>query len=401
MLRIGDTVKVVSSTFEPNYDTIQKIGQVGKVCYIGHGTLFIEFSDDTRSCFYHHDLQLINEDAPNNDIVKAKIRPSKKIDKYIANIKKANFDFIKIELEARLNRFYNGDYGDYGDANCEDIIMQNLSREARKAIVYSEFYNDHSVDSEFTFTMAIMDLPYCLEVIKAFKKLSEVIGNGLDANGAGMHITLMETSDYGDLSQLPNRNLSNFSKEVTKLLPALFIAACSSNQTRELHFREPRISDDIKYSAIYTHNRTCLEYRIFETCYDRPESLYDFVGTISKTLDYYIFSQHKVEAQQQTYTFIDQKGVDGFLATPEQVKVIQKTFKFVKPDGVSKKSFLHTRGIKISLRQANANKKSQIKKLQLAFKERCKTFDTTYDKYEEERFINHNLGPITSRSLEV
>lgn len=221
---------------------------------------------------------------------------------------------------------------------CGEFILDWLADHApktRNALVYSEFYNDTSVDSEFTFTLPIEHAHGALDVMRAWQALADQIGEGCDTENAGMHLTIMPSGNYNRLEALPVRKIANFKREVTKLLPALFFAASCSDRSRGLRYRMPKIDAEDKYSAIYTHNDTCLEYRLFETCYERPEALLDYIEVIAKTLRY--FSNERVEAKFSDFAFSDGSGVKRFFDSPEALRVLDETLPLIKPIGKSVK----------------------------------------------------------------
>lgn len=80
---------------------------------------------------------------------------------------------------------------------CEDFIMEQLSTEAKEALLYGRFYNDGSVDSEYTFTIPVEKVNVLPEFINSFNKLAEAVGNGMDVDGAGMHIAVLPTESNG------------------------------------------------------------------------------------------------------------------------------------------------------------------------------------------------------------
>jgi len=208
----------------------------------------------------------------------------------------------------------NGD--DFGSVDyCEDFIMEQLSDEAKSALIYKRFYNDGSVDSEFTFTISVDKVKVLPEIIDSFNKLAAAVGNGMDVDGAGMHVAVLPHESNGRYPvpssfDMPADKLQNFTTEVTKLLPALFIAATSGNFTRGLNYRHPKIERD-KYSAIHIVGGRCFEYRLFETCYQRPEAIFEYLQTIARTLEYYKDPTKKVEVQGKEFVFYDREGIKG------------------------------------------------------------------------------------------
>jgi hypothetical protein len=117
------------------------------------------------------------------------------------------------------------------------------------ALVFSKFYNDMSVDSEWTFTLgvnepeAMMLLPRMLEI---FKELGEAIGGQFDTAGAGMHMAFL----HGENALYPvpvpsghaqHTRYGNFKKSMSLLMPALFFLGSSSEISRPLRFRQPGV----------------------------------------------------------------------------------------------------------------------------------------------------------------
>ncbi len=176
---------------------------------------------------------------------------------------------------------------DWDIERCESFLLDNIKKETRDALNFSYFYEDGSVDSEFTFTMPIEKAHLAVDVIDAWNLLAKAIGNGMSVERAGMHLSLLPSSEYPCRRLLDDAKMANFRAQVTKLLPALYFSASHNEFTRALEYRMPKVSDDDKYSAIYTHGDTCLEYRIFDTCYDQPKAIFDKIEVMANTLEYY------------------------------------------------------------------------------------------------------------------
>lgn len=370
----------------------------------------------------------------------------------IQQIKEAGFGYVKVELEAQLNRPYSGDDGEYetcddcegrgyvdcedcdgegyteieltrpdgsvsdvteevtcdncnGEGNidcspcdaegevyrtgddgefasedyCHEFLMEHISDEAKKAIVYSKFYNDGSVDSELTFTIPVDKVSVLPEIIDSFNKLAEANGEGMDIDGAGMHIAVLPHESRGVYPvtrsfMLDPDKLQNFRVEVTKLLPALFIAATSGNFTRALNYRHPKIDDD-KYSAIHIVGGRCFEYRLFETCYQRPEAIFEYLETIARTLEYFKDPSKKVETIGKEFAFYDREGLKGFTATPDQVRIIKKQLKLVIGKDVTLKSFQAKREIDLSVQSRRKEYNRLLTRSKRLYKEAKSSYD--------------------------
>jgi hypothetical protein len=157
---------------------------------------------------------------------------------------------------------------------------------------YAEFYRDGSVDSEFTFTLSIEDpksvflLP---KVIDIWKQLGDAIGGGIDVHRAGMHTAILQDPNCKypvPHTQEQQAMFINFQKSMNLFLPALFFLGSGNNRSRELGFRKPQVSSNEKYSAVYYRGQA-LEYRLFNTCYDNPDTILDNLVVIANTLKYW------------------------------------------------------------------------------------------------------------------
>lgn len=192
--------------------------------------------------------------------------------------------------------------GNWTNDEVYDFMRRRWKPETRKAMVHCHAYNDGSVDTEVTYTLPIEDAYLALDVMHSFIALSKKIDNYMGVDNAGMHISVLPRGQYPcELGSLNSDKIANFKKEVTKLLPALYFAAAAKETTRPLEYRMPRIESDNKYSAIFTHGDSCLEYRIFDTCYDNPETLFDYIEVIANTLEFY--SDKKLEAGYNKFVF--------------------------------------------------------------------------------------------------
>lgn len=298
--------------------------------------------------------------------------------------------------------------GDFGSVeHCEDFIMEQLSDEAKDALIYKKFYNDGSVDSEFTFTIPVEKVNVLPEIIDTFNKLALEVGNGMDVDGAGMHVAVLPIESNGRYPvpssfEMPYEKLQNFKTEVTKLLPALFIAATSGNFTRGLNYRHPKIDTD-KYSAIHLVNNRCFEYRLFETCYQRPEAIFEYLETIARTLEYYKDPSKKVATQGKEFVFYDREGVKGFTATPDQVRIIKKQMKMVIGKNTTIKSFIQAREIDLSVQSRTKDYNQKVSRIRRMYKAALADYEHRLNQpltpYEQERYREHEQYGYFDRNM--
>lgn len=277
-----------------------------------------------------------------------------------------------------------GNLGSFTDVNvCNSFMKAFVSEKARKKLVYGKFYRDGSVDSEYTYTMHVNDLELMLEYFYAFKALAKACGKKIDVTGAGMHISVLPKENEGRYPcywNMPSANLNNFIREMRKLLPALYFLSTASNRTRSFTHRQPQISNGEKYSAIYTHGGTCFEYRVFETCYDRPEAFFDFIQVIANSLKFYADPTKKVSELKTSFSFPDVRNIATYFNTVESLKVLNATIKHLKPTDKPLKELKTERGLYDSVRTLTSKQKRRMAELRNEYSSIRKHWDQVYNR---------------------
>jgi hypothetical protein len=220
---------------------------------------------------------------------------------------------------------------DMSERQCESYIRDNVSEDARRALVYYQFYDDHSVDSEFTFTVSLDNAVYIVEFIEAFKKLALHISGGMDVDGAGMHVAILNSTNgcYPEGNRLDYVCLNNFQRNMHKLMPALFFLGSCDYRSRPTYFRMPTVESE-KYSAINTDSDV-LEYRVFETCYNRPEAIFDYICVIANSLRYYAESVEDVPLSYPRLRIDEGYGLHRIFQYKENLIALNKSIKYLKP----------------------------------------------------------------------
>lgn len=301
----------------------------------------------------------------------------------------------------------NGDYdcnecngsvssSELGNDSCAQIILDKLSPKASKALDFYRFYYDGSVDSEFTFTLPVEAASVIPEIIEAFKSIGDQTGH-MDISGAGMHISVMQGSDYNNLRYLPPSKITNFKAEVSKLLPALFFLASADSKSRSLECRQPRISNSEKYSAIYTRGDKLIEYRVFDTCYQRPEAVFDYIAVIAKTLEYYTDTKKKVTEEKKRLMFgTDSDALARFYQSAQALEVLEKQLKLLKPEYKSVATLKRERNFNLTVKRIAERERKNVAKIRSMFNDWLKSngeglstaSDTTLE-YEFDRFASN------------
>jgi hypothetical protein len=284
--------------------------------------------------------------------------------------------------------------------DCQRWITERLAPEINKAFTYVDFYDDGSVDSEITFTLPIDKAHYTIDIIKAFRDLAETItgdnGNGIDISGSGMHIAILPSGSYPSSKRLNARYIENFKREVTKLLPALFFSASHCEITRDLDYRHPRITDDEKYSAIYTLGDRCIEYRLFDTCYDQPEAFFDKVEVIAGTLKFY--SRQKLKVGFKEFSLPDVRHVNDWFTNLETYEALRETIKHVSPAKKGLERLKRERNVTVTKKSLVAEMRDKMREYRADYKGYRADWGDRQHK-EIQRFIDEqiqrmNLGDV-------
>lgn len=266
----------------------------------------------------------------------------------------------------------SGEMGNFMEEyTCEQYMKNRVPDAVRERLTYGSFYEDGSVDSEFTFTVpieAVEDVPVWME---AFCALADECNGEMDVSGAGLHIGLLPSASngvYPSRARLDSAGIRNFKSEMTKLLPALFFVASSGHQSRDLGYRHASIGED-KYHAISTHDDTSLEYRVFETCYDKPDAFYDYVKVIANSLKFYSDPSLKVKELGKRFGFNDGETVARFYNTPEQLRILNATIKHLKPRDKSFKKLKQERGVHFTISSLTQREKTRMVQLRNEYRE--------------------------------
>jgi hypothetical protein len=223
-------------------------------------------------------------------------------------------------------------------------------------LAYAETYNDGSVDTEVTFTL-MLDAPenvhYAPKIIGIFKELADEVGNGMDVMGAGMHMALLRSPDgvYPDGRGVPKdqHRYKNFKSSMQMLLPALYCLASPDGSSRDLGYRQPDIGWDTHRAAI-DFRQGALEFRIFDTCYDRPEAVLDNIIVMSKCLRYWSDERvptgmHKI-ATEATFGTAGH-GLSRLYVTTTHAELLNAGLRKLKPDYLTVRDIKVARGLKV------------------------------------------------------
>lgn len=176
----------------------------------------------------------------------------------------------------------------------QDAVNLGIGNESVNPFPWMSFvrlYYDGSVDTEVTFTVRLdneENIFYIPKVLEAYKEMADDHQQGLDVRGAGMHTALIFSRgcSYPSTVFPFNREVrNNFKRSVTQLLPALYFLATATGRSRPMNYRPPIIDGQQKGSAISIHDGA-IEFRIFDTCYEKPTAALDNIVVIRNVMKF-------------------------------------------------------------------------------------------------------------------
>lgn len=299
----------------------------------------------------------------------------------IENAKNSNFKAtaLKLELEAVSGRGgrcpgcigrESSDcdtcdaYGSYtprhamSDSDAREFIRQRLTDEEYSQLSYLNVVNDPSVDIEVLATIMLgnwENVYIAQRLIEIFNELCEHIG-GQNVDNAGMHLSFLNNSE-GLYPTMPHNTgeyihdwsyFDNFKESIERIMPALYLLGTDGERTRSFHFRKPQVSKRGKFSAIY-YNNGALEFRVFDTCYQRPEAILDFVTVMSNSLRYW--GKRKITGvDMRGMRFGKEKTIEDLnelFFTQTQLDALNKGVALLKPRYLTIAEIKQQRGFKV------------------------------------------------------
>lgn len=284
-----------------------------------------------------------------------------------ADCEMAGYDYCDACDEGRITCDYCDGEGqvreetDWSLDSCEDYIMNRVSTNARQALEYIRTYNDGSVDTEVTLTLPIDNIEYMVEFIGAFKELGDEIGNGIDVDNAGMHMSFLTTGTYPCTKPLDEKKLNNFTVQVTKLLPVLYFLGTPNGSTRRMHFRIPKISSDKynSYPAICTKDNA-IEYRLFDTCYDTPEMVLDNFIVMARSLYFYDDELLPIKTKVTGDIGITEvQSIKDMFYTSKHIDVLTDGLRYLRPTYKTLKQLFDERDFTVTKSEL-ANQRKQL-----------------------------------------
>ncbi|MCB1712784.1 MAG: hypothetical protein KDH96_10000, partial [Candidatus Riesia sp.] len=135
------------------------------------------------------------------------------------------------------------------------------------------------------------------------------------------------------------------------LLPAMYFLSSTNERTRGLRYRPPQVAME-KYSAINFNGNECLEFRIFDTCYDNVVQVLDNVVVMANTMKYWKpkFVEPRVTKIASSVMF----GTDGndnltrFYQEEVHLDLLNAGLNILKPEYMSIKDIKEQRNFKVT-----------------------------------------------------
>lgn len=241
---------------------------------------------------------------------------------------------IKVEMEGGIGRTEDCDW-------CTDWFNEHLSDRAKAALVYLACYPDGG-DTEITFTISLADPTNVLvlpEFIDLYNELSREAGSGhVNVSNAGMHMALLNDSKCrypGTDSKIEWRSrFENMQRSCSLLMPALFFLGSTYENTRSFSPRYPRVSYD-KYSAVHGSDG-CLEFRVFDTCYNQPGIILDNVVVMANVMQFFRkkYKPVKMGVNQVLFGKNGRNGhqpLESHYTTKEHIRLLNAGLNILKP----------------------------------------------------------------------
>lgn len=302
---------------------------------------------------------------------------------------------IKVEFEAHLDRD-NDEWED--DDNCYSDIMKRLRHfgladdnlNPKSPLMYAQFYNDGSVDSEFTFTL-LLDNPENIfllpTIMDAWNGFCAEVTAQPDVEGAGMHMALLNSAGGDYPTRMSQDNIirfGNFKRSMTLLLPTLYFLGTHTHLSRALEYRRPEIhmSDAShgysKFNAV-TYKDGALEFRIFDTCYHNPLAILDNVVVIANTMKYwkstYLNPGLDKIARRVNFGNDSSYELSRFYTSLQHIDLLNQGLLLLKPAYYSIKQLKQQRNFKVNKRDIAGTQKRLAHEARLEYEEYCERFE--------------------------
>lgn len=262
---------------------------------------------------------------------------------------------------------------------------------------FAKLYYDGSVDTEVTFTVRLdneENIFLIPKVLEAYKEMADAIGQGLDVRGAGMHTALIFDEDcfYPSRGTWPftEEQTTNFQRSMIQLLPAFYFLATATKRSRFIgSYRPPRVGGSGKCTAI-GYNGGAIEFRIFDTCYERPEATLDNIVVLKNAMQY-MSSRYKSpniakEVGRSSISFgnDDNQELSRLYITADQIGVLYAGLPKLMPEYYTIEQLCEQRSFKRKLGDAQEIEKQHREQAEMEYAEYEERFEWQVKAREHE-----------------
>ena len=283
---------------------------------------------------------------------------------------------------------------------------QNYDTDIFPWLSFAKLYYDGSVDTEVTFTVRLdneENIFLIPEVLEVYKEMAETIGRGLDVRGAGMHTALIFDEDcrYPNTSSFPytETQKDNFQRSISQLLPAFYFLATATQRSRAIgSYRPPVVGGSGKQTAI-GYNGGAIEFRIFDTCYERPEATLDNIVVLKNVMQY-MSSRYKnpniaKEIGKSSINFgnDDNQMLSRLYVTADQIGVLYAGLPKLMPEYYTVEELCEQRSFKRTLGDAETVAREQREQAEMEYAEYEERFEYQVKarEYELKSYSMRNL----------
>lgn len=303
---------------------------------------------------------------------------------------------IKVELEENL-------YRNRSEDDCQTYLMERFKPLGLSKLTgwgwivagplrYAQFYNDHSVDSELTFTLSLRspkDILLLPKIIDIWNDFADWAGDSRDVDGAGMHIALLNDPECEypvNSTGVDNMRFVNFRRSLGLLLPSLYFLGTPDKRSRALEYRKPAVEseqtvdddDGSKYWAIW-YDGGAVEFRVFDTCYERPEAILDNVCVVANAMQFWTdtFVNPKLDDVCKRTDFGNDSSylLERFYSTITHLELLDRGLKILKPSYYSIRQLKAQREFKTNKSSLRNKLKELRKETRLEYREYCERFE--------------------------
>lgn len=409
VLRVGDKVKAISAS--QGWGAV-KAGDIGMITYFDSwtGMFSVDFPNNSSWTANPGDLELVTttkKDSRKAEKLVPETNREKVAVRLVNRVTKGDMKVTayKVESEGAIGRhdncgtlctLRNASKPHVGCKRFNDVKVANdfILRELAKVglakrcqqgenpwgylyrpitpLMFSKVYTDS--ETEWTTTVLLKnasDVLYAPKLVDAFNALATANGNtSINVEGSGMHTSFLQGEDgmYPSRDSIrvsQDKMFNNFAKSMRPLLPALYLLGASRLEngegiTRSTSPRQPLVSSSEKYSAV-AYRYGALEFRVFDTCYERRDQLLDNLVVMAQAVNKYWKAKYvkpNIKLDMKTPIFFGNDTCErnrvnkltSLYCVKEHVVLLNEGLRCIKPPYMSIKEVKQQRNFNLTVR---------------------------------------------------